>query len=170
MEAIAATVLDNIQEHCQCGFIRDQITDEVFRCFLSSPQAVTYRAVLHGTANATSSQLISQIEQWIAEGAAITIQRILLSVDGSCAVAIPSFVYNEECSNQDSTVTQTLTTLSQPSATSRQADSNLGAIIGGGTVVVVVIVTVVAIVVVVIAVLVLKNRHSDIVNKNLQPR
>ena len=78
LEDIALAVLENTQELCQCGFVRDRISGEVFRCFPSSPQAVTYRAVLHGTASATSSQLISHIKQWTAEaGAAITVQRII---------------------------------------------------------------------------------------------
>ena len=89
--------MNSVQQRCQCGFVRDRITREVFRCFPASPQAVTYRAVLHGTANATSSQLISQIEQWTTEGGTITVQRVLMTIDGSCTVAISSITEKEEC-------------------------------------------------------------------------
>ena len=50
-----------INDRCRCGFVRDRLSDEVFQCFDSSPQTVTYRAVLHGTASATSSELIGAI-------------------------------------------------------------------------------------------------------------
>ena len=96
MEDIATDITRNVQERCQCGFVRDRVTDEVFRCFPASPQAVTYRAVLHGIASATSSELISHIELWTAEGAVIRIQQVLLEVDGSCDVAISS-LKDEEC-------------------------------------------------------------------------
>ena len=89
-------MLEKTQELCQCGFISDRLTDEVFQCFPASPEAVTYRAMLHGTTNTTSAQLISHIEQWTAKGAAITIQQVLLRVDGSCAVAVSSLV-DDEC-------------------------------------------------------------------------
>ena len=116
---IALAVVDNTQELCRCGFVRDRISSEVFRCFPASPQAVTYRAVLHGTTNATSSQLISQIEQWTAEvGATITIQRILLEVDGSCVVAVSSLT-DEECQLRNADLAKS------------SSNINIGAIIGG---------------------------------------
>lgn len=93
-------MLQKTQELCQCGFISDRLTDEVFQCFPASPEAVTYRATLHGTTNTTSAQLIPYIEQWTAEGAAITIQQVLLRVDGSCAVAVSSLL-NDECQKRN---------------------------------------------------------------------
>ena len=86
-----------MQQHCQCGFIRDRVSDGVFKCFSDSPQAVIYRAILHGTANATSTVLISHIKQWIAEKPTVTVQRVLLTIDGSCSVAISSLTDKEEC-------------------------------------------------------------------------
>ena len=74
----------NIQAHCQCGFTRDRISNETFRCI---SQAVTYSAIIHGTATSTSSQLISYIERWIGEEtAAITLHQVRLSVETSCTV------------------------------------------------------------------------------------
>ena len=61
-------------------YIGDRITDEVFRCFPDSPHAVTYRALLHGTTSANSSELISHIEQWMTEGAIIMVQRVLMTI------------------------------------------------------------------------------------------
>ena len=89
-------MLENAQKLCQCGFLKDRITDAVFHCFPASPQAVTYRAVIHGTTSVNSSRLISHIEQWIAEGTNVIIQQMLLRVDGSCTVAVGS-LEDEEC-------------------------------------------------------------------------
>ena len=92
---------------------------------------MTYRAVLHGTASTTSSQLISHIEQWTAEaGATITIQRILLEVDGSCTVAVSSLT-DGECQLRNADLTT--------------SSSNIGAIIGGVVVAVVILLLIFAI-------------------------
>ena len=99
----------------------------MFQCFPASYQAVTYHAIIHGTSSANSTQLISYIEQWTAEGTNIIIQQVLLRVDGSCAVAIFSRM-DEEC---------------QPRNTNLAKSSNNTAstsIIGGVIVVVIVLV------------------------------
>ena len=57
---------------------------------------VTYRAIIHGTASTTATELISQIEQWTAQGSIITVQRVVLTIDGSCTVALSSFA-DDEC-------------------------------------------------------------------------
>lgn len=57
---------------------------------------VTYRAIIHGTASTTATELISQIEQWTAQGSIVTVQRVVLTVDGSCTVALSSFA-DDEC-------------------------------------------------------------------------
>ena len=117
----------------------------MFRCFPASPEAVTYRAVLHGTASATSSELISQIEQWTAEGAGIIVQQILLEVDGSCTVAVSSLT-DEEC---------------QPRNTdSVKSSSNTGGIIGGVLTVLILLVIVVITVVMVVSILFVKKHQT----------
>ena len=95
-------MLDNVEKLCDCGFTSDRVTDEVFQCFPASPQAVTYRATLHGTAAFDTAQLISHIEQWIdtGRGATVTTQQVLLRVDGSCTVAVSSLV-DEECQERN---------------------------------------------------------------------
>ena len=81
----------------------------MFRCFSSSPQAVTFRAILHGVSRASSSKIISYIEQWISNDITIPVQKVLINVDSSCTVSISSFDDREcqEISRQprnDSTV------------------------------------------------------------------
>ena len=91
MNDISTAIVSNINQHCQCGLSRENITNGVFRCFPASPQAVTFRAVLHGGTKASSSELSSYIEQWIRNDVTIPIQSVLINVDSSCTVAISSF-------------------------------------------------------------------------------
>ena len=165
METIVATVLNKTEKLCDCGFVRDRITDEVFRCFPASSQRVTYRAIVHGTASATSTQLISYIEQWTAEGAIIIIDQLLLSVDASCPVAISSIFTNEECPSSSQKI-------SSESVFTKPANSDTGievpAIIGGSTVAVIGVV-IIASAAVIITILILKNHHGTDKN-NQQPR
>ena len=76
----------------------DRIRNEGFQCFPSSPDAVTYRAELHGTLEASVSDLIEDITQWLSSGALISVQLQRLTIDSSCSVAITSFNENE-CRN-----------------------------------------------------------------------
>lgn len=111
----------------------------MFRCFPASPQAVTYRATIHGTSSTNSSQLISYIEQWTATGANIIIQRILLEVDGSCTVAVVSLT-DEECQPRNTNLAKL----------SNNRGSSIGSIIGG--VIVVMIVLIILTVVIILAI------------------
>ena len=92
IEDISAAITLNINQCCQCGLSHENITDGVFRCFSNSPQAVTFRALLHGTAKASSSKIVSRIEQWISvNDVTIPVQSVLINVDSSCIVIISSF-------------------------------------------------------------------------------
>lgn len=56
-----------------------------------------YRAVLHGTANATTAELISHIEQWILEEPTVTVQRVQLTISEPCSIEISSLTDETEC-------------------------------------------------------------------------
>ena len=86
----------------------------------SNPDEVTFRAQLHGTAQASSSQLVNYIEQWSARDVTIAVQGLRLRVDSSCSIAISSFS-DPECETERQ----------QPTS-----DSNLTAIVGGAACVV----------------------------------
>ena len=73
IEDIISALVLNVEQICHCEFTRSHTTNSAFQCFLDSPQAVTYRAVLHGTTSASSSGLISFIEQWISDGVTISL-------------------------------------------------------------------------------------------------
>lgn len=116
MEAISTAIVSNINQRCQCGLSDESLTDGVLRCFPSSPQAVTFRAILHGTATASSSEIVSHIKQWITNGVTIPVQSVLINVDSSCTVNISSFD-DREC--------QLMSFSTQP------RNDNTSAIIGG---------------------------------------
>ena len=82
----------------------DRIRNEGFQCFPSSPDAVTYRAELHGTLKATVPDLIEDITEWLSSGASISVQLQRLTIDSSCSVTISSFNENE-CGSGPSTGT-----------------------------------------------------------------
>ena len=102
LKDITDTVYQKSEELCQCGFTVQQITDARFKCFSNFDQ-VTYRGRLHGTALATSLQLIGYIEHWVAEDVIISVQNITLWVDSSCPVSISSFE-DPECPSPDDTM------------------------------------------------------------------
>lgn len=148
LESIKAAIMDSTQELCQCGVTSDRITNEVFQCFPASPDAVTYRAKLHGTASANSTQLISHIEQWTAQGAAINVQQVLLRVDGSCRVAVSALV-DDECLKR-----------SVRSDSTNGNDNNIF-IISGGVLAAVIVVVVIVIVIATAAVCLRRNKHKE---------
>ena len=80
------------------------MTSSAFQCFPDSPQAVTDRAVLHGTSSASSSQILRHIEQWISVGATVSIQSVIYNVDQNCVLAISSNRDNECKSTYEITI------------------------------------------------------------------
>ena len=160
----------NVEERCQCGFTRSNITAEGFLCFPASVNTVTYRGEIHETDSASVFDLIKHIEDWTAGEVLIRVQRVFIKVDGSCRVAIESL--NEDECLLRSTITAT-TILSSTSATniststteseteSPQTASNNGsiAIIGGAAAAVVIVL--IGIIVVVIVILVVKSHRAS---------
>ena len=128
--------MGGVEELCNCGFSRRNITDDGFQCF--SADAVTYRGTLHETEQASSLQLAGFIEQWTAGEQVIPVQGVFLTVDSSCSVIIES-LREAECGT----------------ATTDPSD-NTAAIIAG--VVVVICVVAIAIAAVVIAIIFVKSR------------
>ena len=89
---ISTAIISNINQQCLCGLSFENITNGVFRCFPASPQAVTFRAILHhGGTKASSSEISSYIQRWIRNDVTIPVQSVLINVDSSCMVAIFSF-------------------------------------------------------------------------------
>ena len=171
-----------IEDLCQCGFTIQHLSDSEFQC-LTDISEVTFRARLHSTAQTTSSELIRYIEQWIAGGGSVLVERVRHFTDSTCQpVEISSFSDPEcgtttespttdatesptESPTSDSTESPTESPTSDDTESPTQAvqSDNTAAIIGGVVVAVVLILAiVVAITVIVIVILVLKNRRASI--------
>ena len=80
---------------CECDFLMDRIRNGGFQCFPSSPGAVTYRAELHGTLEATVPDLVEDITQWLSSDASISVQQQTLTIDTSCSVVARSLSAKE---------------------------------------------------------------------------
>ena len=138
-------MVQKTEELCQCGLSADRITEGAFQCFMNSDQQVTFRARIHGTAQANSSQLITYIEQWVATETSIAVQRVRIRVD-TCPVAITTFD-DPECAQ-----------------TSLPTSDNTAAIISGVVVTVVVIVVTIAVVVI----FVMKNKRAKLLLQKVE--
>ena len=75
--------------------------ERAFKCFDSSPQAVTYRAELHGTREASSGMLLQMLQEWVRNGATFSVQFQLLTADSSCDVGISSLAESECSASHD---------------------------------------------------------------------
>ena len=100
-------VVHGVTSLCGCDFTEDYITDGVFQCFPSSPQAVTYHAQLHSTNNISATQLLAYLQQWASSDPFVPVQFLPLTVDGFCAV--PSSVPIEQCLEDKNTTTVAIT-------------------------------------------------------------
>ena len=106
LNEISSVIQDSVEDHCQCGFVPDRITDEAFQCIDSTPEAVVYVATIHGTTSINSSQLISRIiEQWATDGATVTILHEVLNVSR----VDPSSTFMGECCTEVTMPTEVTT-------------------------------------------------------------
>ena len=138
---ITNAVVQNINQHCQCGLSTEYITESAFQCFPNSEQQVTFRARLHGTAQVTSSQLITYLEAFVSRtDSTIAVQGLRLDVDSSCFIAINTF--------------------GDPQCTTTTASDNTAAIVAG--VIAVIVIVVVAVTVIIIVIAVIKSRRGSI--------
>ena len=162
------TIINNLDPCCGCVLNEDHFTNRGFQCFPSSPQAVTYRAELHGTRQVSVSELIVYLEEWISSEVSIIVQFLILSIDESCTVEITS-IAEEECRVMESTTGPIETTGSSstgistinPTLASSQSSSTIMIVV----VCVVVLLIVVIITIAVVVIVIVKNRHSAL---NLQ--
>ena len=59
-------IVTNVEERCQCGFTRSNITTEGFLCFPASVNTVTYRGEIHETDTVNVFDLI-KLEKFLFE-------------------------------------------------------------------------------------------------------
>ena len=87
---IAEAIVANVALRCGCDFTEDHITNRVFQCFPSSPNTVTYHAQLHNTPQASASQLLTAMQEWVTSTDTIAVNFLPLTMDSICTEALSS--------------------------------------------------------------------------------
>jgi len=90
-QSVLQALQQEIEDLCQCGFSAEYILNYAFECSETNQNTVTFRGELFGTAQVTSSQLISYIKCWITVEGIVAVQGLRLRVDHSCPVEIRLF-------------------------------------------------------------------------------
>ena len=93
---IVTTLVQVVEQACECGFTRDHITEDAFQCFPESQQHVTFRARLKETSQASIPQLIAYIEQWAITSKIVTIRQFRLGIKNTCDTVVNDF-FSPEC-------------------------------------------------------------------------
>lgn len=164
---IVDAIVDNMAARCGCSFTEDRITHRVFQCFPSSPDTVTYHALLHGTLQANVSYLLTVLQEWASSVNTVAVQFLPLSVESFCTVTSSSPV--ELCPGDviplptTAPITPRMSTseITESESTvlgENVATSNPAGVIGA-VVAVVIVVMLLALVFIVVAVVVLRRRH-----------
>lgn len=147
---MTSTIVTEISSRCNCDFTENHIRKGGFLCFPSSSQAITYRGELRGTTQASASDLITYMEDWVASNnVTILVKSQWLTVDSSCSVAIAS-VRDPEC----------VAEREEPSPNVEESSPTVGIIVG--VVLAAVVLVVVVIVVIVMAVSMYRSRWATV--------
>ena len=166
-------MVQNINQHCQCGLSAECITEGAFQCFENSEQQVTFRARLCGTAQTNTSLLLAYLETFVTQtDSTIAVQGVRLDVDSSCSVIINSFG-DPQCTltaTTDSTAANpsvtTPTTASDSTTVAGQSDNTV-AIIGGVVAVIVVVAVTIIIITLIVAFVTRSHRAKFSVNQDV---
>lgn len=116
-----SSLIDVINNTCQCNFETDYITDDSIICDETALSKLTYRGRITTFQNISSNQLISIIQEWIDTAPTVPYSLAVISFDSSCPVEISSFDV-PLCGTQFSTTS--ITTSISPTSSSVPATSN----------------------------------------------
>jgi len=137
LQSVLQALHQEIEDLCKCGVSAENIINYALECSETNQNTVTFRGELLGTAQVTSSQLISYIERWITVEGIVAVQGLRLRVDRSCPVEI-RLLSDSLCQPSDS-----------------------AAVIGGVVAAVLAVLLVTVIVCVVVFVAVRRHKHTD---------
>ena len=160
LDTVSAALSMNVEESCQCGFSVLNIVEPKFRCFTESEDAVTYRAEIIGTGEASPADIATHIQNWITQGALITFDIVLIEVDSSCQVIVTS-ILDPECSNPTN---PPLTSSSAPPSDAQDPLALLGGVLGGVLLLIIVVLILVITVLVCYRVCIKRSGKFDIAN------
>ena len=93
---LLTTLVQAVEQECECGFTREHITEDAFQCFPESQQHVTFRARLSETTQASTQQLIAYIKQWAIASKIIAIRQFRLGINNTCDTVVNDY-YTPEC-------------------------------------------------------------------------
>ncbi len=139
-----------VDELCQCGFNTSLISRPFIRCFETSPNHVTYRAVLSSSETISALLLFSFIDRWNKETPSIIVQSAGLRINSTCPVIIAN-PNSPECP-EDLTNRTLIMILNTDSTPLLSAGAIIGIVIG-------LVALIVALVVVVILLVALRYRR-----------
>ena len=132
-----------VDELCRCGFNTSLISRPFIRCFETSPNHVTYRAVL--SSSETISALITfSIDRWNKETPSIIVQSAGLRINSTCPVIIAN-PNSPECP-EDLTNRTLMMTLDTDNTPLLSAGAIIGIVIGLVALIVVLLVGVILLV------------------------
>ena len=88
---IVNTITTNIEQMCpsgKCGLTAKDFTESVFQCFAQNAHEVTFRTRLHETSQASTMEIVNAMTQWVAAGATMTVDGVVMKVDQTCKIDI----------------------------------------------------------------------------------
>ena len=153
-------IIGELSRRCQCRIEASHITSDGFLC--SSPEAVTFRAKLSSTEQATSSELIEHMRDWITTppGAIFPVKAQTLIVDPNCPIMISS-LGDPQCEpSAMSATTSTEATMLSAAPNSSVAATSIGAVVA------VVIAVLAALGILIVVLFIVKRRKAA----NYKPR
>ena len=104
IEDIENTIVSSLRKHCQCDFSESDITDEGFQCFAGSESHVTFRARLRQTNQRSSLELMTYLEDIVANARYWLVHGQYLKLNISCSLVIPD-IHSPECSQFENSFT-----------------------------------------------------------------
>ena len=98
-----------ISGRCNCTFPVEFIRTGIFQCW-NAPDEVTYRSVMVGTEDHTTTKLLKLLEKWVNSKPVLQVENFGLWLSTNCPVKIASFS-DPQCPSFRQSLTSDLTTL-----------------------------------------------------------
>ena len=147
---ITTAMIVNLNKICKCQMNSSFLLNSRLQCFDESQETVTFRTQLSATALASTTELMSYIEQWIESGDFL-LNGVRLEFNTTCSLQISSF-------NADECPTSNRVTTVSPSTDIRTPVS--GTVVGIILLAILLIICLITIVLLVGYIAVLKRKHT----------
>lgn len=91
-------LITNVASICSCSLDSDDLLNSQLQCFDESANTVTFRTQLTGTNEASTSELVSALEEWTSLDDSFLVDGVRLSFNTTCPLLVSNF-NTEECPN-----------------------------------------------------------------------